>query len=143
MAFFLRQQNLENCNGNDISQLVLFGDSAWIFISTMFESGWNRLLTSGNISFRDIISLQFVRTINTSPNTNPSNPNSHPVKRIPPSIPPCSSKEQLKKSKNYQTNCITKDTNRTNSMKSFAQVTALAVNIFKIKEAFPTLPVSC
>jgi len=35
---------------------------------------------------------------------------------------------------------MAKDTSRTNPTKSFAQVTASAVNILKIKEAFPALP---
>ena len=102
----------------------------------MFESDWNRLLTLGNISFRDSVSLQFERTMDTSLNTDPSNPNSHPVKRVPPSIPPQPSKEQLKKLRNHQTCYMAKDASRTNPTKSFAQVIALVVNIFKIKEAF-------
>jgi len=140
MASFLWQQNLEDRDGNNIPQLALFGDSAWTFMSAMFESGWDRLLTSGNISFRDSVSLQFGRSANTSPNTDPSNPDSHPVKRVPPPIPPRPSKEQLEKSRNRQTNRTAKDTSRTNPTKSFAQVTASAANILKIKEAFPALP---
>ena len=77
--------------------------------------------------------------MNTSLNTNSSNPDGHPIKRVPPPILPQLSKEQLKKSKNYQINCMAKDTSRTNPIKSFAQVTALAVNILKIKKTFPAL----
>jgi len=106
----------------------------------MFESGWDRLLTSGNISFQDSVLLQFRRNVNTSLNTDSSNPNGHPIKRVLPPIPPRPSKEQLEKLKNCQINHIAKDTSRTNPTKSFAQVTALAVNILKIKEAFPALP---
>jgi len=101
MASFLWQQNLEDHNGNDISQLALFGDSAWTFMSAIFESGSDRLLTSGNISFCNSISLQFKRSTNAFPNTDLSNPNSHPVKRVPSPILSQPSKEQLEKSRNH------------------------------------------
>jgi len=39
MACFLRQRNLEGLNSNNISQLDTFGESAWDFISAIFESG--------------------------------------------------------------------------------------------------------
>ena len=39
MACFLRQHNLEGHNGNNIKQLDPFGQSAWDFISAIFESG--------------------------------------------------------------------------------------------------------
>jgi len=41
MACFLKQRSLEGCDGNNIPQLELFGESAWVFISAIFESGWN------------------------------------------------------------------------------------------------------
>jgi len=53
MACFLRQRNLEGCNGNNIRQLGPFGKSAWDFISAIFEAGWNQLITSDNTSIRD------------------------------------------------------------------------------------------
>jgi len=50
MTCFLKQYNLEGCNGNNIPQLELFGESAWNFISAIFESGWDQLHLSENIS---------------------------------------------------------------------------------------------
>jgi len=41
MACFLKQQNLEGRDSNNIPQLALFGESAWEFISAIFESGWD------------------------------------------------------------------------------------------------------
>jgi len=41
MACFLKQQSLEGRDGNNIPQLELFGESAWVFISAIFESGWD------------------------------------------------------------------------------------------------------
>lgn len=140
MASFLRQRNLEDRDGNDIPQLALFGDSAWTFISAIFESGWDKLHTSGKTSFRDNVALQFGKNVNHSLDIRSKNPDSNPIRRVPPPIPPRPTKEQLEKSKNRQAGRIAKDTNRTNPTKSFAQVTALAANILKIKEAFPALP---
>jgi len=39
IACFLRQKNLKGHNGNNISQLDPFGESAWNFILAIFESG--------------------------------------------------------------------------------------------------------
>jgi len=52
------------------------------------------------------------------------------VKRIPPPISSCPSKEVLEKSKHSQWK---------NEKKTFAQVTKNAKNILHIKEAFPSL----
>jgi len=41
MACFLKQRSLEGRDGNNIPQLELFGESAWEFISAIFESGWD------------------------------------------------------------------------------------------------------
>jgi len=39
MACFLKQRSLEERDSNNIPQLELFGESAWEFISVIFESG--------------------------------------------------------------------------------------------------------
>ena len=39
MACFLRQQNVKDQNANSIRQLDPFGESAWDFVSAIFESG--------------------------------------------------------------------------------------------------------
>jgi len=49
MASFLRQRSLKDCDGN-IPQLAPFGDATWTFISAIFESGWDKLYTSGKTS---------------------------------------------------------------------------------------------
>jgi len=56
MACFLKQRSLEGRNGNNIPQLELFGESAWEFISVIYESGWDQLHSSKNTTIRDNIS---------------------------------------------------------------------------------------
>jgi len=59
MACFLKQRNLEGRNGNNIPQLESFGELAWTFISAIFESGWDQLLSSNDITIRDNIAANF------------------------------------------------------------------------------------
>ena len=56
IAYFLKQRSLEGRDGNNIPQLELFGKSAWVFISTIFESGWDQLHSSKNTIIHDNIS---------------------------------------------------------------------------------------
>jgi len=67
MACFLKQRSLEGRDGNSIPQLALFGESAWEFISAIFESGWDRLLSSTNTTICDNISTH-VGSIQTHDN---------------------------------------------------------------------------
>jgi len=46
VACFLRQQNIKDQDANSIRQLDPFGKSAWDFISAIFESGWDTLITA-------------------------------------------------------------------------------------------------
>ena len=39
MVYFLKQHSLEGQDSNNILQLELFSESAWDFISVIFESG--------------------------------------------------------------------------------------------------------
>jgi len=52
MACFLKQRSLEGRDGNNIPQLALFGESAWEFISAIFESGWDQLHSSTSTTIR-------------------------------------------------------------------------------------------
>jgi len=98
MACFLRQRNLEGYNGNNIPQLKSFGESAWLFISAIFESGWDQLLSSNNASIRDNVVSKFGKV--KLPNRMQKKPlNVTTVKKIPSSILPCPSKKVLEKSK--------------------------------------------
>jgi len=94
MACFLKQQSLEGHNGNNISQLELFGESAWEFISAIFESGWDQLHSSKNISICDNISIYFGNIqIHNKTTENNAYPKTLTIRKIPPPILSHPSKE--------------------------------------------------
>ena len=99
MACFLKQRSLEGRDGNNIPQLALFGESAWEFISAIFESGWDQLHSSTSTTIRDNIST-YVGNMLTRDRT-PVN-DASPKRKTPPPIPPRSSKEQMEISKKRQ-----------------------------------------
>jgi len=134
MACFLRQRNLEGRNGNNIKQLDLFGQSAWDFISAIFESGWDILTTANKSTIRGNITKEFGKAINPPSRENICH-GTH-ISKVPPPIPPCSSKKVLEKSKALQRSISTKD----NSYVSYTQAASYVTNTLKIKEAFPALP---
>jgi len=70
MACFLRQCNLEGHNRNNIKQLDPFGQSAWDFISTIFESGWDILTTANKSTIRGNIAKEFGKATNPSSREN-------------------------------------------------------------------------
>ena len=141
MACFLKQQNLVERDSNNIPQLELFSKSAWEFISVIFESGWDQLHSSGNTTIHDNISTHF-GNVQTHSRTAKNNdyPKTATIRKTPPPIPPCPSKEQMKNSKKHQKACSTKGKSSTNSPMSYAQATNTVTSILKIKEAFPALP---
>jgi len=141
MACFLKQRSLEGHDGNNIPQLELFGESAWVFISTIFESGWDQLHLSKNTTIRDNISTHVgnMQTCNRTAENN-AYPKTAMTKKTPPPIPPHLSKEQMENSKKHQEAHSTKGKSSSYSPMSYAQATNTAASILKIKEAFPALP---
>jgi len=141
MACFLKQRSLEGHDGNNIPQLELFGESTWVFISTIFESGWDQLYSSKNTTIYDNISTH-VRNMQTHKRTAENNAYSKTVmiKKTPPPILPRLSKEQMENSKKCQEVCSTKSKSSSYSPMSYAQATNAAASILKIKEAFLALP---
>jgi len=141
IACFLKQQSLEGRDGNNIPQLELFGKSAWVFISAIFESGWDQLHSSKNTTICDNISTHVgnMQTCNRTAKNN-TYPKTATTKKTPPSIPPRLSKEQIENSKKRQEACSTKGKSSLYSPMSYAQATNAMASILKIKEAFPALP---
>jgi len=141
MACFLKQRSLEGRDNNNIPQLELFGKSAWVFISTIFESGWDQLHSSKNTTIRDNIST-YVRNMQTRNRTAENNtyPKTAMTKKTLPPILPRLSKEQMENSKKCQEVHSTKGKSSSYSPMSYAQATNAAASILKIKEAFPALP---
>ena len=70
MACFLRQQNVKDQDANNIRQLDPFGKSAWDFVSAIFESGWDTLITANKSSIRDNFAKEFGETTKPSPSVN-------------------------------------------------------------------------
>ena len=134
MACFLRQRNLEGRNGNNIRHLDPFGESAWDFISAIFESGRDTLTTSNESTIRSNIAKEFSKKTNL-----PSKVNTRDgiqISKVPPPIPPRPSKKVLDKSRIFQKTFSVKG----NSQVSYAQAASYVSNALKIKEAFPDLP---
>ena len=60
MAEFIRQRNILDHNGNRISQIDLFGEAAYNFISAIHKAEWDKLNMSDNATLRKKIQAQFV-----------------------------------------------------------------------------------
>jgi len=103
MACFLKQQSLEGHDGNNIPQLELFGESAWEFISMIFESGWDQLHSSENTAICDNIATH-VGNMQTRNRTTKNNayPKMAMIRKTLLPIPSCPSKEQMENSKKQQ-----------------------------------------
>ena len=107
MACFLRQRNVKERDANSIRQLDPFSESAWDFISAIFESGWDTLTTANKSSIRDNVTTEFGKSTKPSPSANTRH-GPH-VTKVPPPIPPRPSKEILEKSKARQQKTATKE----------------------------------
>lgn len=95
---FLKQRNLGENNGNFPTQLIPFGQVAWEFILTTFESGWDSIGMINSSSLGDIVKHQFALP-HSSPEKSSTNLNSHNrIKWIPPPIPSYPNNGQIPKS---------------------------------------------
>lgn len=138
MATFLNQRKLDDQDGNDIYQLSSFGDTTWQFILAIYKSGWNQLYIMANISFKFMVKSKFTKNI---PQTSSISklPYNSIARKVSPPLFSRPTKEQLRKSK-FQSTEKNKSISGKTSAKSFAQATATAKNILKIREAFLALP---
>jgi len=140
IATFIKQRPLGDSDGRDFPQISDFGMAAWDLISAIYNSGWDKLVADDNSrTFRQCVASQFNRLNPTDSKTNniphlantPKSPHPANISKIPPPIPPRPSAIVLAKSKLARS--------KLNS-KSFAQATkGNAVDILKVKEAFPKL----
>ena len=130
IATFIKQRPLGDKNSQDIPQISEFGFAAWDLVSSIYSSGWDKLIADNNSrTFRQRVASQFImKNIPTTEKRNKTNPAN--ISRIPPPIPPRPSASVLAKSKHHK------------NIKSFAQATKGSTeDILKIKEAFPKLPI--
>ena len=119
---------------------------AWDFISSIYESGWDKLTANkNNNSFRQCISAQFKPK---DPKFNKGNGTDlsksgikADVSRISPPIPPRPSKKFLEKSKFYKgKEKADNSQSGTQSGCSYAQASRMNIkNIMMIKNNFPNL----
>jgi len=86
MACFLRQRNVKERDANSIRQLDPFGESAWDFVSAIFKSGWDTLITANKSSIRDNVTKEFGKSTKPSPSANTCH-SPHITKVPPPSYP--------------------------------------------------------
>jgi len=91
-------------------------------------------MTANKSSIRDNVTKEFGKPTRPSPSAN-THYGPH-VTKVPPSIPPCPSKEILEKSRACQQKTATKE----KTPLSYAQIVSNVANALKIKEAFPALP---
>jgi len=82
MACFLRQRNVKEWDANSIRQLDPFGESAWDFVSAIFESGWDTLMTANKSSIRDNVTKEFGKP--TKPSSSANTPHGPHVTKVPP-----------------------------------------------------------
>ena len=115
MVAFIRQQKLENRTVENILQISEFGFAAWDFLSSIYESGWDKLTANkDNRSFRQYIVSQFnMKTIKSNAINNSVKDNSAKgtnISRILSSIPSRPSKSVLEKSKFFNKNSVANST---------------------------------
>jgi len=133
IAAFVRQQKLEDKTTEDISQISEFGYAAWDFLSSIYESGWNKLEANKDKKyFRQCVSSQFNRKpLNNSNLRKEDKGKGKPVNisRVFLPIPSRPSKSVLAKSKFYKGDQMMKP-------KSYAQASKEDINeIIKIKNS--------
>ena len=129
IAQFIRQRNISNRDGNTITQLNSFGDAAFELFSAIHESGWNKLNTSDNTSIGHKIKDQFG-------NQPPANKNT--IGNFPPCIPPRLHPKQVEEVRKRLLQRNNKKKSQT--PRSYAQVSSSANDILKLRDAFPALP---
>jgi len=58
-ATYIRQRDLSCRDPNSLPQLNSFSDAAWNFVTAIYRSKWDQLLSSSNTSFRENVAAQF------------------------------------------------------------------------------------
>ena len=134
ISAFIRQRKLEDTSAEYIPQIAEFGFVAWVFLSSIYESGWDKLETNKDKkSFSQCVFLQFNRKLSTSFSQKkedkgkgkPAN-----ISKVPLPIHPKPSKSVLAKFKFYKGDQMTRP-------KSYAQASKGNINeIIKIKDTF-------
>ena len=144
--------NINNGNVNDLGDFDGMGDAIWNFISSVYDTKWDNLLTDNKSNtLRTKVSLKF--TLRTIPPNNVNKkeiakPVPVTINKVPPPPPlPAKTKKEVNTISKYfnpkksMVNSSTQS-NNVNSGKSYAQASKTSVNtsdVLKIKETFPSL----
>ena len=142
MANFIRTRKVVNGKANNIPEPKNFGKVVWNFISSIYNSGWDSLLSDKyNNLFRTKFSNKFTLK---SPKINSGLTLGAPKAEIiklssPISIYSC--KKVLEKFKFFDKRKNTMTKAKTNIWQSYAQVANFKISdIFKLKENYLNLP---
>ena len=144
MADFIRAKKVQQGKILDIAELQGFGEAAWSFILSICEAAWDSIpINDQNVSFRNVVSNKLASKVSKSTinmSLSKSKGKVAEIVKLPSSIPACTSKEVLEKSKFFSKGNKSRKTINTNIRKSFAQATSSNVSdILKLKEIFPSL----
>ena len=128
-----------------MSKLDGLSETAWLFISSIYEFGWDLLYTDKeNKMFRQKVAFKFI--LNTYSHNSTSNSNKSKYKpveiiKLSPPIPTRLSKEILEKLKFFEKEYKSMEKVKPNNKLLYAQVlTPKVSDILKIKENYPNLP---
>ena len=144
MTNYIRNKSIESNKINNIIYLKEVGKAAWNFISALYDTGWDSLVSEKyNYSFPQKVVSKFTPRIQEVKNKSKKNkPTDKPASFVKhsPLIPAKTSKEINEISKFFKRNSQPKD--KSDNRKLYAQALASSTNIkeiLKIKETFPNL----
>jgi len=107
MACFLRQRNVKDRDANSIRQLDPFSESTWDFISAIFESGWDTIITANKSSIRDNVTKEFGKSTKPSPSANTCH-GAH-ITKVPPLSHPAPPRKSWRNQKHTNKKSPTKE----------------------------------
>jgi len=145
MTKYICNKKIENSKFNEVTDLKDIGKGTWNFISAIYKSEWDSLITdNNNTSFRSKVSSKFTPKINKV-KTNKSKSSKNADKpatfnRLPPLILAKCSKEVNEILKYFKRNSQTNE--KKDQRKSYAQASSPLNNtreVLKIKEIFSHL----
>ena len=153
MARYISNKKVNPKTANDFKDFEGIGDTAWNFISSVYQSSWDSLYTNNKtITLREKISTKFTPKIALSSNTKTNKTVPKPVPASidkipsPPPLPAKMAKEVNTISKYFQNNKPLNDKSKDGPKpsKSYAQAskpTVSTAEVLKIKKTFPVLSV--
>jgi len=143
MTNYIKNKSIDYSKANNIPDLRDIGEATWNFISIIYESDWDSLITNKkNISFKQHVTSKFMPKLQkTRIPSNKKKLTNKPASfvKLPPLIPAKTCKKVMEISKFFKKEI--KPMEKKEARKSYAQVLSPKTSkILKIKEIFPKLP---